>query len=268
MHYSVVPRGRTVVGWSGIPRGSSPHGYGCSCYGCCEGYGASDYSEAETIEYAVGAAYAADAAGVPFPLKKYFDREAGYFGTDNAIREAFRVDRTGDAYPKIQKRMEEADLVKAANIATNSVAPLENFLVVAKQYGDFGGDILEFILDLVPFLPEKVKGWLREQSQARGFETNINAALREKKQQFQNALEERAQRAAQRNAATPKAVAQDRRSVSVDVAPASLKPVGGRTAAEGPFGLQSSYGGVNTYVLIVLAAAGSYGIYRKLRKRT
>lgn len=44
--------------------------------------------------------------------------------------------------------------------------------------------------------------------------------------------------------------------------------VGGRDAEEGPFGLQASYGGVNTYVLITLAAAGaSYGIYRATRKR-
>ncbi|MDQ8157712.1 MAG: hypothetical protein P3A33_09835 [Gemmatimonadota bacterium] len=261
MHYTVIPHGRSAVGWNGVPGRTSLHALGCDCYGCCEGYGASDRSEGETIEYAVGAAYAADVAGVPFPLDKYFDRDAGYFGSDNAVRDAFRVGRTEDAYPKIQKMMEDADLVKVANIAANSVAPLENFLVVAKKYGKFNGEIVDFILGMVP-LPEKVEKWLREQSQSQGFETNLNLVLREKKQQLQNALEERAQRAA----AT--AAGQNRQTVSVAVSPASLKSVGGRDAADGPFGLQSSYGGVNTYVLIVLAAAGSYGIYRATRKRT
>lgn len=274
MHYTVVPHGRSAVGWNGVPGGTSLHGFGCPCLGCCEGYGyaGTDHSENETIGFASGAAYAASAARVSFPLKGLFEIEAGYFGTDNAIREAFRVDRTGDAWPKIAKIVRDNDLEEATRIS-QGITPLALLWLDEKNGQGNRAWLVDFFLKYLP-LPEDVREFLESDSTASGFGRAVKAKLDKKKEKLRKALDERKARA--EAAAAPE----------VEVVPVSEQPERSRPMPErtkvayffpddagdeeeaGLFGLAASYGGVPTPVLLLLAGCATVLTYRHFRGRS
>jgi len=325
MHYAVVPHGRSAVGWSGVPGGTSPHAYGCPCLGCCDayGYGADpDGNETNYVWETVKAAGAGGAVVVTGSSKAMVPVTAaaatalgvsttvllsGAFAVvavgyilyvaweDDKLDEAEAVDlavafgvKRGDAEEfagfletalfkwKQSKRKEELkDLdkkikardAKSGKYAWESAFVTEEFYQATTKKRRLERAMLKIIVDA------KDGKLTPEQKKVKAAVDTVPPVERDPVTKKRTGRRVPITATGVSKYASLQAARRSGQKFTVIGKTAtSSTAVGGRDAEagteEGPFGLQASYGGVNTYVLIALAAAGaSYGIYRATRTR-
>jgi hypothetical protein len=285
MHYAVVPHGRSAVGWNGVPGRTSLHAPGCDCYGCCEAYGASAGDFAKDTATKTAGQYVSTqvgglitvvsmAAGVT-PLL-LVGSAAGVALLGYGLFLAYKDDKADDAeaievavamgvprkdaknfgdylenaavkWDQKRRKEELKDLnekirardAKEGKYAVESAFVTEDFYQATTRKRRRERDILKIIVDSADG-----KG-PPDQAKVKEAVAKLPTVTKDPK--------------------TGKRVGQ---FTLANMTPAALKSVGGRDAEEGPFGLQSSYGGVDTRILIALAAAGAGSvIYRATRTR-
>jgi len=79
-------------------------------------------SDDQAIVAAQAMARVASDTGTKFPLKKGWEKSAGAFKKDDAVRKALKVKTTGDAVAKIKATAKKSDLTDALKHATTLVA--------------------------------------------------------------------------------------------------------------------------------------------------
>ena len=285
MHYSVVPHGRTAVGWNGVPGGSSPHGQGCTCLGCWDAYGAAQEDGVGVqIAKETGSAYVksmgptllmfvSTAAGVtPLVL---VGSAAGVALLGYGLFLAYQDDKADDA--------EAIEVAVAMGVPRKDAKDFGDFLENAavkwdqkrrkEELKDLNEKIRardakegKYAVESAFVTEDYYQATTRKRRRERDMLKIIVDAADGKVSSDQTKVKQAISKMPMvpRDPVTKKRVGSYTRATAL--AKTSLKAVGGRAAADGPFGLQPSYAGVNTYILIAVAAAGvAYAVRRKIR---